>query len=879
MYSSDKRTRLTTSQALFTLFFLFFFFTLLNGYLQNLVAGYRADAALVLGGVGVEMAAALLLARRFLALQLDPLEAAGFVVVTLGGWCYFVSAALPTLLPPTQSSDAVRVYQQVMFSYPEGKLVSWYPAGGAFVTAMLARRLDWQPLRILHPVAASFAALSVGAVYGITCALLPPRPLSKITALLAPALLFVPWSYFAGTINWEQYFFAQVFAQYFALAALWFTLSYARESNREASCKDGIFSGLLGAALLGVVAAYPIFVALPLALFGLVVGARTLRVSARARRARQGLDDAPEALTRPPTRSLQDASQFHLWRAWLTLGIFIALLLLAALALQQGGILAWVTGEIAVRGDVGAGGVTTPSLDSLGGPLFLALALVGGWLAWRQGAAGRTILALLLVWGCQLVALLVLQPFFQISGYRVDKTFYILVFPLAILAALPLARGVERVATRAAWSARAEWVGFIAATLVLGAGILAFRPPKAFSPLTESELQVALWAKGFFNNTYQIAYLEQDTISAYWLSIGIWGERIPGEWFQWIPAGRKMGPATFDDWYLDPAWQEMLLVRYLDEVPVKMHVVYQAGQSALLEKEPPEVSGPMPEHRAPPHLVEMNFDNTLTLLGYDIARTVFAPGETISLTTHIQTLYPPSATVGWRVELIRENRANDAVASRVEAAPFGGKYPLQRWPPGKSVSETWHLQLDPNLAPGQYHLRMGLFRRADGEMIDASPIYSVSAADQMPYAPIAKIKIPVTRPSPDELSAAQPAQILVGDTFMLAHYALQADRATNRVHLTLYWQSIARSESDYTVFVHLLDSSGDIIAQRDLPPRGGTYPTALWDPGEIVKDAYTLEIPAAARPPFSLAIGMYSPLTQKRLPVGSRDHLIINFGF
>jgi hypothetical protein len=77
---------------------------------------------------------------------------------------------------------------------------------------MFSHWLGWAPLRVLHLTAASFVALSAGAVYGVTCALLPRRRVSRIAALLAPALLFVPWSYFAGIIDGEQYFFAQALA-------------------------------------------------------------------------------------------------------------------------------------------------------------------------------------------------------------------------------------------------------------------------------------------------------------------------------------------------------------------------------------------------------------------------------------------------------------------------------------------------------------------------------------------------------------------------------------------------------------------------------------------------------------------------------------------
>src|SRR5574341_1363642 len=218
--SRSNSVSISTSQAPFTFFFLLFFFTVLHGYLLNLVSGYRANALLVTIGVVVELMVAGACARGRISIQRDPLELAGFMIVVVGVWFYFVAASLPTLLPPTQSEDAVRVYLQVLFSYPEGKLVSWYPAGGAFLAAMFSHWLGWAPLRVLHPTAASFVALGAGAVYGMTCALLPRKRTSKILALLAPALLFVPWSYFAGIIDWEQYFYAQAFGHVFVLAAL-----------------------------------------------------------------------------------------------------------------------------------------------------------------------------------------------------------------------------------------------------------------------------------------------------------------------------------------------------------------------------------------------------------------------------------------------------------------------------------------------------------------------------------------------------------------------------------------------------------------------------------------------------------------------------------
>lgn len=826
----------SSSHTLFTFFFLIFFFTLLNGYVQNLVADYRANEWLVLAGLVVELIITLRLARRWIEIEIVPLELAGFTLVVVGVWWYLIVPALPTLLPPTQSSDAVRVYLQVMFTYPNGTLVSWYPAGGSFVTAMLAHWLGIEPLRLVHPVAASWVALSAGAIYGMTCALLPKRKITPIIALIAPALLFVPWSYFAGILNWEQYFFAQTFAQYFILAAVWFIARYAQELH-------WIWAGLIGAALLGVVAAYPIFVAMPVSVFGLLV----LVQLARAKSLRQN-------------------------RAMLSALIaFIALLIVAALALQRGGVLELVAGKLSVEGEVGAGGVAKPSFETLGGPVFLTLVVIGAWLAWQANTLGKIILAWLVVWLLQLIGLLVLQPYLNISNYRIDKTFYILAFPFAIFATLPLTWFIERIVERWTLSARARSIGFVVTAIGLIVLVSVLRPPKPFSPLTESEIQVAQWAKKFYNETYHIAYLDDSTISAYWLVFGLWRETLPNEWFQWIPPGRKLGPATFDEWLQDPMWHNRLLVRYVEEVPGNVRIVHQIGSSAIIDKDiPPDYGPKVSQGNA------LMFGSTLTLIGTEIPRTTFQPGETLTLATWTQALYPPPATVAWRMELLDHT---GRVVSRVERDPFGNKYPLQRWPPGRYLREEWALPLDPGLPSGVYDLRMALFRRADGELIDVRPLYSLERIVPTSHALITRIKIPIAPPTPDELRATKSLQVQVGDTFALTNYALQTDRATGRVQLALYWQSLKPTPKNYTVFVHLLDASGKIVSQVDNEPRGGTYPTSMWDVHEIIKDEYTLTIPADARAPFTLAIGMYEYPSLQRLPINQSDHLALDLDF
>jgi hypothetical protein len=74
--------------------------------------------------------------------------------------------------------------------------------------------------------------------------------------------------------------------------------------------------------------------------------------------------------------------------------------------------------------------------------------------------------------------------------------------------------------------------------------------------------------------------------------------------------------------------------------------------------------------------------------------------------------------------------------------------------------------------------------------------------------------------------------------------------------ITLFWQARADVDRDYTAYVHLLDDTGQLVAQLDRPPDG--YPTIDWRPGEVVMDSYVIALPSE-RPSssFTLTTGFY----------------------
>jgi len=64
---------------------------------------------------------------------------------------------------------------------------------------------------------------------------------------------------------------------------------------------------------------------------------------------------------------------------------------------------------------------------------------------------------------------------------------------------------------------------------------------------------------------------------------------------------------------------------------------------------------------------------------------------------------------------------------------------------------------------------------------------------------------------------------------------------SDAILLEVAWFAPSKPERDLSVFVHLLDGQGEIMAQADqFAPVYGWRPTTTWEAGEIVRDVYPL---------------------------------------
>jgi hypothetical protein len=120
---------------------------------------------------------------------------------------------------------------------------------------------------------------------------------------------------------------------------------------------------------------------------------------------------------------------------------------------------------------------------------------------------------------------------------------------------------------------------------------------------------------------------------------------------------------------------------------------------------------------------------------------------------------------------------------------------------------------------------------------------------------------------------------LVGDVFggavrLLGYDVTSTDNTT--VGVTLYWESLDSVVEDYTVFVHLLGADGSLLAQSDVLPADGYYPTSAWQPGQVVLSHHSLQLPPDdLLGAYTLLVGLYRPDDGVRLSGVGQDGLAL----
>lgn len=826
---TDKtRQKLTIPELLLILTATTISFVILNAFILDIL-GFTINTSVIAAATVIEAGALVLfiLRKKTVQSKVDASELLGFLIVVGLTTAYMIYPSLPALIPPSHHYDAVHPVVLSDYIYEKGALPHdysgltppyyppGYPVGGALTVAVVAHWLNRVPIDTLHPFISFVLGLTAGLMFLLVRKLIPAQSASGPIAFLATFMLFTAWEYFPGSLN-ERYFFGQTFAQFFALLTFFYLIDYVRDP-------DLLSLFLIFTSLATVLFSHPSpFVAPSFAMMIILL-----------------------------FQIRQDPSRFFFHSGLMVLGFG---LLIISYVLPRWAAWAGQTGYgEAAPLDVETIGLVLPILGSAG--LWLGMQKV-----WRNK-----------IWFVVLMlAAILVQPVslwmgkFFIPGvgtYYFEKSVYLLIYPLAILAAIAItqisvfvARLVPIRFPGQGWS-----VSFPLALIIL----VSF-PPRPFAPITEPEVRVAEWARTHLDldNLGVVSPIRED---AYWVRVAIFKEDPSSEL---AVQAYNIGSMDYAEWRDNPDKPDYALVRNLSRTPrdPAVQTIYQYGESGILLK-PREMSMSSP---SPQRETLIKFGDLFDLIGYDVTEPA-VPGLPMAITFYWRPLRWNPTRVSMFVQILD---SNGNVPTRSEREMFQQKYPTQRWPVGVVVTDTWTLNVDQDAPPGQYTFEVAMFDKLTGTRLQIKPS-PPGQADQVQLGPF---HVAISAPSNEELSSVYPTNTRFGNGILLRGYVISnaSTRPGSYVRITLYWQCIAPSENDYTVFIHLIESSGKVVLQIDSPPQNGTNRTNTWQPGAIIKDPYRFVIPNSfPAGTFQVEVGLYTPNDLKRVTVADSDHFVL----
>ncbi|NPA90709.1 MAG: hypothetical protein GXO55_04570 [Chloroflexi bacterium] len=244
---------------------------------------------------------------------------------------------------------------------------------------------------------------------------------------------------------------------------------------------------------------------------------------------------------------------------------------------------------------------------------------------------------------------------------------------------------------------------------------------------------------------------------------------------------------------------------------------------------------------------------------------------------------PPDATIAPALTHIREH--THAPAAVVTLAPFDYE-PLMNW----DHTRFYTLGLAPHpapLRPEERHLLQHVLQEKTVVWLFAArlpPLHPHAVVEQI----LSKRAFPfyhqwygenrlagflATPRSEDVLENTMRVEADFEDGIQLVAVTLWGTpRVDEGLRVSLLWKTKARPHKDYTVFLHLLDKGGRLVAGYDAPPQNGYAATSTWQPGQLVEDRKGLLLPAGTPPgTYLLEVGLYDGVTGQRLRTESGD--------
>lgn len=265
--------------------------------------------------------------------------------------------------------------------------------------------------------------------------------------------------------------------------------------------------------------------------------------------------------------------------------------------------------------------------------------------------------------------------------------------------------------------------------------------------------------------------------------------------------------------------------------------------------------------------VDIDFGGDLYLLGYVLEDERVQPGGTVDL--QLFWLSRRRTRENYVIQVGLDGRAG-ARSGETVSHGGAGSYPTSMWVPGRVIPEHYAIPVTENTkSPTRAVLYVSVRDGSGPTHLMASAPSGETLGLQPAVAEVRLVDVEAGGTAPDH-----PLEAGLGGKVSLVGYDLEPRPGPSgeRWEVTLYWQTQQPMGADYTVFLHLVDSSGAIVAQTDEQPLRGEYPTSLWQTGDLVRDLHILEQVGPLSPgEYQILTGLYRADTGQRLQISGTE--------
>jgi hypothetical protein len=276
-------------------------------------------------------------------------------------------------------------------------------------------------------------------------------------------------------------------------------------------------------------------------------------------------------------------------------------------------------------------------------------------------------------------------------------------------------------------------------------------------------------------------------------------------------------------------------------------------------------------------LPDTHFGDQVNVLGYEVSPRSLEPGETLEVTLFLQASRPITEDHALALQLLSPVPGDDAALINFNTIPGNGTHPSYAWRPDEVIVDRYRLRLPERVERAQsWQVTAIFYRLSDNRRLPLT--VGGQAGNDMLGLGLVRVGASESPEVPAE--ARLESGPLFGDAQANGGRRLQTVGQTsegairlegvslypegNHVRVRAWWRAEAGLPKDYTTFVHLYDTGGNVLTAGDAPPLHSAFPSSLWEPGDLIADEYVLPWDERGT---HVGLGWYDPLTGVRLPI------------